>query len=124
MRKSDMFDAVLTKVCEVCEVLPEEVLNCCKRPNVVDARVLTVQYTKRLGLTSKEIAAIVLKKLNFDTNYHPPLEDIDRKARGVDKMFGSYTNRCFNSKAFRLMSMEIKEFVNQQYYDEYIENKE
>lgn len=124
MVKTEMFNAVLTKCCEECDALPEEVLTCCRRPNVVDARVLTVQYTKRLGLTNKDIAAIVLKKLNGDDNYRPPLGEIDNKARGVEKMFASYTVRCFNSKAFRMSSVKIKNFCNENYHDDYIENKE
>lgn len=64
MKKSEVFDEMLEKVCEVCEVTAEHILNDSRIPAVVDARILLVQYLERAGLSNDDVALIVLKKTN------------------------------------------------------------
>lgn len=115
-----MFDLLLDKVGEVCEVRREDVVNGCKMQSVVDARVLLVQYLRRIGLSNDDIASIVLRKMNPDPDYYPTPEETKRKAKGVDKMFASYSERCLQSYAFCLMSRDIKAFCREAYQEFYL----
>lgn len=120
MKKSEIFDILVKKVCEVCEVRYEMVITGSKLQSVVDARVLSVQYLRRIGLTNDDIALIVMRKLKGDMTWCPPLHDVKAKAKGVQKMFDSYSQRCLESYAFCIMSSEIKDFCREQYSDMYL----
>lgn len=122
MKKSEMFKIILERVCELCEVEQEGVLGGCKQQSYVDARMLCVQYLRRLGLTSDEIAIIVIRMLNGDMGYKPTAEEVRGKSRGVEKMFNGYSTRCLQSRAFVLMSTELKKFCDQQFWAEYVHN--
>ena len=120
MKKSEIFDVLVKKVCEVCEVRYEMVITGSKLQSVVDARVLSVQYLRRIGLTNDDIALIVMRKLKGDMTWCPPLHDVKAKAKGVQRMFDSYSQRCLDSYAFCIMSSEIKDFCREQYKDMYL----
>lgn len=121
MKKSEIFDLVLGKVCEVAEVRTDSVLSPCRLQAVVDARVLAVQYLRRIGLTNDDIALIVLRKRAGDMTLCPPMDEIKAKAKGIDKMFSSYSERCLQSYAFCLMSVEIKRFCRETYGELYLQ---
>lgn len=103
MKKSEIFDVVLAMVCEECEVSATDVVEGVKDQTVVDARLLLVQYTRRIGLSNNEIARIVLQRRGEEINQ----EAVRRKAKCVDKMFKNYSDRCLQCRAFVLMSREI-----------------
>lgn len=107
-----MFDAIIAKVSEVCEVDADDIIEGCKLQSVVDARVLAVQYMRRAGLSSDDIAFIVLRKLGKE---NITVDDIKSKAKGVDKMFSSYSDRCLQSYAFCLMSTDVKLYCHEAY---------
>ena len=117
MKKSEVFDEMLEKVCEVCEVTAEHILNDSRIPAVVDARILLVQYLERAGLSNDDVALIVLKKTNGG-DYRPTLNEIRNKAKSVNKMFNSYSRRCLQSYIFCLMSKELKEYFRARYEEE------
>lgn len=117
-----MFNTILVQVCDLCEVDAEGVLNGCKQQSYVDARMLCVQYLRRLGMTSDEIATIVIRMLRNDMNYRPAPDEVRGKSRGVEKMFNSYSNRCLQSRAFVLMSTALKKFCDERFWSEYIHN--
>ena len=120
MKKSEIFDRIIAKVAEVCEVREEMIINDRKLQAVVDARILTVQYLRRIGLSSDDIALIVLRRRVGDPSACPPLEEIKRKAKAIDKIFNSYSMRCLESYAFGLMSVEIRDFCRQEYRQLYL----
>ncbi len=118
-----MFTTILAQICDLCEVDSEGILNGCKQQSYVDARILCVQYLRRLGMTSDEIAIIVIRLLKGDMTYKPTPEEIRGKSRGIDKMFNSYSLRCMQSRAFVLMSTALKKFCDERFWSEYITNK-
>ena len=120
MKKSEIFDRLLDKVCEVCEVRLDTIINGSKLQAVVDARMLAVQYLRRIGLTNDDIALIVMRKVKGDMTWCPPIRVIKSKAKGVQKMFDSYSQRCLESYAFCIMSSELKDFCREQYKDMYL----
>lgn len=122
MKKSEMFNTILDQVCDLCEVDREGVITGCKQQSYVDARLLCVQYLRRLGLTSDEIATVVLRLLKGDMGYHPTQEEIRSKSRGVEKMFNSYSTRCLQSRAFVLMSTSLKKFCDENFWSDYAHN--
>lgn len=117
MKKSEMFNVIIDKVCEICEVRREDIINGCKLQSVVDARVIAVQYLRRIGLSNDDIAEIFLK---LKTGAIPTIEEIKKKAAGIDKTFCSYSNRCLQSYAFCIMSKDMKSFCRDTYQDMYI----
>ena len=44
MKKSELFDRIIDKVCEVCEVRRSTMMSQSKIQAIVDARILGVQY--------------------------------------------------------------------------------
>lgn len=118
MKKSEIFDAILDKVCEVCDIEKELVLDGSRFQTVVEARCLAVQYMRRAGLSNDEIALIVLKWEMKDSRYKPSVPDLKKKAKAIDTMFKSYSDRCIQSYAFRLMSKEISDWCLMRYKEE------
>lgn len=107
MKKSELFDAVLGKVCEVCEVKEETLLSGCKNQDIVDARMLLVQYLRKLGLSNDEIAKIYLRRSVGDVEA-PTMSAIKSKSKGIDRLYNSYVERCRESMIFGLMSSDIR----------------
>ena len=120
MKKSEIFDILVNKVCDVCEVRVDTLINGSRLQAVVDARVLAVQYLRRIGLTNDDIALIVMRKIKGDMTWCPPMHDVKQKSKGVQKMFDSYSRRCLESYAFCIMSSEIKDFCRELYKDMYL----
>lgn len=112
MKKSELFDAILAKVCEVCEVDPDAVISGNKAQYIVDARCLAVQYCRRAGLSNDEIALIILRKT---MGTEPDAAAIKKKAKAMDNLFKSYTERCLQSKVFCLLSKHINEWCVETY---------
>lgn len=119
MKKSEIFSIILSKVAEVCEVREDSIINGSKLQAVVDARVLTVQYLRRIGLSNDDIALIVFRMAAGDMELCPPMSELKKKARNVDRLFCAYSQRCLESYAFCLMSKEIKEFCHEKYSEYY-----
>lgn len=111
MKKSELYQKIVEKVCEVCEINYDHLIRGCRLQAVVDARILSVQYLRRAGLSNDDIALITLKAIGNDEHIH--LEQIKKKARGIDKEFRSYSDRCLQSLSFRMMSVEIRNFFTQ-----------
>lgn len=115
-----MFDMLVDKVCEVCDVDLDLVINGSRRHDVVEARILAVQYLRRIGLTFDDISLIVLRKVSGDKNFQPSMKDVKLKAKAVQKMFNSYSQYCLDSYSFCLMSRDIQEFCHSKYKEYYL----
>lgn len=100
MKKSEMFDILVNKVCDVCEVRLDALINGSKLQSVVDARVLAVQYLRRIGLTNDDISLIIMRRKQGDLTLCPPIQEVKKKSKGIQKMFDSYSQRCLDSYAF------------------------
>lgn len=120
MKKSEIFDIVLAKVADVCEVSGDLIINGSKLQAVVDARLLVVQYLRRIGLSSDDIALTTLRRKSGDPNLVPPIGELRKKSKGIDKMFSNYSLRCMQSYAFCLMSKDISDFCRERYKDFYL----
>ena len=107
MKKSDIFNLVLDKVVEVCEVRRESILNRLKVNSVVDARILLAYILRRLGLTNDDIALVILRTTLGRT---PEFDEIKIKAKNVNKLFMMYSDR-YQSFAFKQMARELCEFA-------------
>ena len=118
MKKSEICDLVLAKVSEVCEVNKESIIQGVKLQSVVDARVLAVQYLRRIGLSADDIAHHLLMRQNL--GQEPTLAEIKKKRKGIEKAFDMYSRRCLDSYAFCLMSQEIKEYCKEKYENFYL----
>lgn len=117
MKKSEIFNLVIDEVCEECEVRRDCVIDGNRMQSVVDARILAVQYLRRLGLSSDDIALFVLREIDGDPTLCPDIKDLKSKARSVNKMFNSYSARCLESASFRSMSLDIKHFFLNEHGD-------
>lgn len=110
----------MDKVCEISEVRRDCLVNGTKLQAVVDARMLVVQYLRRIGLSNDDIALLVLRELSGDHDLCPALSDLKRKAKAIDKIFKNYSDRCLQSYAFCLMSRDIKDFCRTTYQEYYL----
>lgn len=117
MKKSEIFKIILEEVSEICEVRTETILGPSKYTSVVDSRILTVQYARRLGLTNEDIALYVLRMNAGDMKYNPTEKELRTKAKTVDNIFRSYSDRCLQSRAFVLMSCDMNKFIKEKFWD-------
>lgn len=108
MKKSELYNIILDEVCEVCEVRRTTVVSSSKMQAVVDARILAVQYLRRAGMSFEEIALYVMREASGDAAYCPAVKDLRSKAKGIRKLFGSYTFRCYDSMMFQMLSRTIQ----------------
>lgn len=113
MKKSELFDTLMNKVCEVCEVCSADIINGRRTQDVVDARMLLVQYLRKGGLSNDDIAAIFIRKVTG--NRLPPLDAVKRKAKNIDRLYNEYYYRKNESRIFSMMSDEINEFCREFY---------
>lgn len=104
-------------VCQICEVRRELVVGDRKLQAVFDARLLAVQYLRRLGMSNDDIALLVLREQAGDPAYMPLITDIRKKARSVARMFNSYSERCLQSHVFCLASREVQDYCRAHYKD-------
>ena len=107
MKKSELFDRIIDKVCEVCEVRRATMMSQSKIQAIVDARILGVQYLRRTGMSFEEIALYVMRESAGDSELCPPISEVRKKAKGMRRLFGSYTFRCYESKMFQMLSRAI-----------------
>lgn len=112
MKKSEVFDIIIDKVSDICEVDCNSIINCDKIQSVVDARILVVHYLRKLGFTNDDVALCVLRKLNGDNNYLPSTDIIRKKAKGVAKMFYAFPARWDGSKMFQHYTIMCCKFFN------------
>lgn len=117
MKKSDIFNLLIQKVCEICEVAEEQMFSSTKLQTVVDARILAVQYLRRTGLSNDEIAYQVEVNRGNDPS---SVDLIKRRAKSMQRLFDSYSQRCLESYAFCLMSKDIKDFCHERYSELYL----
>ena len=115
MRPSEIFNTLLDKVSEVCEIKRESILNGSRIQAVVDARVLLVQYLRRIGLNDDDIALQFMRAKAGDNKLCPPIDEVKKKAKSIAKTFSLYSERCLQSYAFCLESIEIKAFCRDTY---------
>lgn len=119
MKKSEIFNLLLDKVADVCEVKRESIISGIKLQAVVDARILLVQYLRRIGLSSDDIALVSLKLQGKEPN---DIKEIKQKAKTVDRLFNAYSSRCLQSYSFCLMSQDISKWCRGEYQTIYIEH--
>lgn len=117
MKRSEIFNVLVDKVCEICEVDKEDLLGKARVQPVVDARVLAFQYLRRIGFSNDDIAEMLLR---HSMEQKPTQEQIKKKAKGVDKTFSSYSNRCLQSYSFCLMSKDVRDYCRETYKDMYV----
>lgn len=122
MKKSEVFDIILDKVSDICEVNSDAIINCDKLQSVVDARILVVHYLRKLGFSNDDVALCVLRKLKGDNHYFPPTDIIRSKAKGVSKMFYAFPIRWETSKMFQHCTIQCCKFFNP-FAEELTENK-
>ena len=84
---------------------------------IVDARILGVQYLRRTGMSFEEIALYVLRESAGDAELCPPIAEVRCKAKGIRRLFGSYTFRCYESKMFQMLSRTILNDLKDLYED-------
>lgn len=107
MKKSELFDILMNKVCEVCEVRYLDIVQGRRMQSVVDARMLLVQYLRRGGLSNDDIALIFICKVAQDC---PSIDAVKRKAKNIDRLYLGYRMRIKESRIFALMSDELDKF--------------
>lgn len=120
MKKSEIFDELVEKICEICEVRKEVLLSGRKLQSVVDARILCVQYLRRIGFSSDDIAIIFIRKQVCDMGYCPPIRELKSKAKNIDRLFALYSDRCLQSYLFCLISVEIRDYCREKYAELYL----
>lgn len=117
MRRSEIYNELVDKVCEICEVRRALVIGERKLQAVVDARMLVVQYLRRIGLSNDDIALLMMREQAGDVKFFPPIDEVRKKARTVARIFNSYSERCMQSYAFCLASREVQLYCRQRYKD-------
>lgn len=117
MKPSEIFDILLNKVCEECEVSLNDVINDVKVQSVVEARILAVYFLHRIGFSNDDIAVVVLRKKRGDMSYLPSMEEIKHKAKSVDKMWRAYCDKHDNPTCwkFNLAEKDIRKFCHDTY---------
>lgn len=111
MKPSEMFELILSKVAEVCEVDRKDILEVRKNQSVVQARMMVVHYLRSIGLSNEEIAKYVLEA----TGAKVDTQSIRRKAKGVYKMYRAFPDRRVQTYDFGLKSEEIRQFCRETY---------
>ena len=105
--KSEIYNTIMDKVCEICEIRRSSVTGGSRIQAVVDARILCVQYLRRAGMSFEEIALYMARDNSGDSLLCPPISELRKKSKGYRKMFCNYTLRCLDSKIFRILSTNI-----------------
>lgn len=118
MKKSEIFERVVDIVADECEVNRDLVIHDRRIHAVVEARCMCVYILKKAGLTSDDIALIVLrlkKDGKINPGYCPPMEEIKAKAKAIDDMNMSFYDRYDSSRYFRLAYADVKKAVLKAY---------
>lgn len=97
MKKSEYFNIIMDAVCEECEIRRDSVIKGTRLQSVVDARILCIQAMRRVGLTNEDIALCVHRERTGDTDACLDVSELKSRARGLQKSFVAYTERCDES---------------------------
>lgn len=111
MKKSEIFDTIQRKVVEICEVNFQEFTSGVKGHDVVDARILCVQFLWRVGFSNEEIALFVLSSNRGMTGLTTSSPEVKSKAKHINKLLNSYNQRCKDAFTFRRLASKLNEFV-------------
>ena len=96
MKKSELFDRIIDKVCEVCEVRRATMMSQSKIQAIVDARILGVQYLRRTGMSFEEIALYVMRESAGDSELCPPMSEVEGSSAPTPSDATSLRcSRCF-----------------------------
>lgn len=117
MKRSEMFNILLDKVCDICEVEKADVMGRDRSQEVVDARILLYQYLCRIGFTPREIAVVEIRLYG---TAGPTEKDAKSRAKTIDRLACNYFKRCNESFAFGLLAIDIKNFCRTTYGDYYV----
>lgn len=115
MKKSEYFNIILDAVCEECEITRASVIKGTRIQPIVDARILAIQAMRRIGMTNKDIALCVHREKTGDKDAILDAAELDSKARGIQKSFVSYTERCDSAqgKVFIGHAIVVMWFIHQ-----------
>lgn len=111
MKKSEIFDAIQRKVVEICEIDFDEFTGGVKGHDVVDARIICVQYLWRVGFSNEEIALFVLSRNRGITGLTTSSPEVKSKAKHINKLLNSYNQRCKDAFTFRKLATKMSQFV-------------
>lgn len=111
MKKSEIFDAIQREVVEICEIDFDEFTSGVKGHDVVDARIICVQFLWRVGFSNEEIALFVLSRNRGMTGLTTSSPEVKSKAKHINKLLNSYNQRCKDAFTFRKLATKMNKFV-------------
>lgn len=116
MKKSEIYSEIIDKVCDICEVRRESMINGVRFESVVDARVLAIQAMRRVGLTNEDIALYFHREKQGDNLAVLSRTELKSKARGIQKSYVSYTQRCdTRGIAFCQLSIDVMWWLHKRF---------
>lgn len=116
MKKSEYFNIIVDAVCDECEVQRDSVIKGTRLQSVVDARILCIQAMRRVGMTNEDIALCVHRERTGDKTACLDLHELKSRARGMQKSFVAYTERCSqNSEVFRGHAIATMWFIHKRF---------
>lgn len=107
MKKSEYFNIILDAVCEECEISRATVIKGTRLQSVVDARILAIQAMRRVGMTNEDIALCVHRERIGDKDAILEVPELKSRARGLQKSFVAYTERCDSAQGQVFISHAI-----------------
>lgn len=118
MRKTEIIRLIREKATEICDTTTERVVGGTHGNSEVEARILTIQYARRQGISNEDIALAWLRDSAGDQSLYPSKEALRNKAKTIRCLFNSYSEHCLQSKAFRYLSQEMKKFCEETFKEE------
>ena len=116
MKKSEIYSEIIDKVCDICEVRRESMINGVRFESVVDARVLAIQAMRRVGLTNEHIALYFHREKQGANLAVLSRTELKSKARGIQKSYVSYTQRCdTRGIAFCQLSIDVMWWLHKRF---------
>ena len=115
MTKKDIFDRIIDVVCECSCVDRARLISGDKERDVVDARVLAVQYLWRAGFSYDEIAVFVEDERHPEIKHISADESVKKRAKNFDKIRRAYNDRCYQSISFCIISKHVSESLRREY---------
>lgn len=110
----EMFLVILNYVCQVCRVNAVDIVEYIKCQPVTDARSILVYYLYRAGYSNKDIATMFLCYGKEDS-YIPSVEEVNKKAKGLDKMRYAFADKIGQNYIFSLMAQDVLNFLVDKY---------
>lgn len=111
MKKSEIFDAIQVNVAKICEVDFDEFTSGVQSHDVVDARIICVQFLWRVGFSNEEIALFVLTHNRGMTGLTTSSPEVKSKAKHINKLLNSYNQRCKDAFTFRNQAGDTSKFL-------------